>query len=332
MKKLFYFIICIPALLWLTSCDVHELPKAPEYVKLRLQLNYETDMTIWENPYDETAVIYKEPTRTYDNQQKSGKIRYIVRTYPVLNGERAAYEHSQEFIFTKDIEEGYNHEITLNIRPGNYDIKVWSDLVSTEDDSYYYDAKNFAEVRLQGEYEGNNNYRDSFHGNSTLSLYPNKNERHCDTVNITMKRPLAKFEIIANDLSDFIAQKTDDIDQVKARILYVGFMPDAYSLFTHRPVDSKMGVIFESPLKILPRSRASLCFDYVFVNENVSTVMIKIGIYDKDGTLLSMTENIKVPLKLSHHTILTGDYLMQNASGDIKINPDYDGNYNLILP
>ena len=49
MKKLFYFIICIPALLWLTSCDVHELPKAPEYVKLRLQLNYETDMTIWES-------------------------------------------------------------------------------------------------------------------------------------------------------------------------------------------------------------------------------------------------------------------------------------------
>ena len=46
MKKLLYLIICMP-LWWLTACNVHEWPDAPEYVKFHLRLNYETDMTVW---------------------------------------------------------------------------------------------------------------------------------------------------------------------------------------------------------------------------------------------------------------------------------------------
>ena len=55
MKKLLYFIISMP-LWWLTACNVHEWPDAPEYVKFHLRLNYETDMTVWNQLYDDISV------------------------------------------------------------------------------------------------------------------------------------------------------------------------------------------------------------------------------------------------------------------------------------
>ena len=82
MRKILYLIICLPILL-LSACDVHEWPETPEFVKMHLRLNYETDMTEWEHIYDGTSVIEQGLGDTYDNHQDYGKIRYIVRTYPV---------------------------------------------------------------------------------------------------------------------------------------------------------------------------------------------------------------------------------------------------------
>ena len=50
MRKILYLIISMPILL-LSACDVHEWPETPEFVKLHLRLNYETDMTEWEHLY-----------------------------------------------------------------------------------------------------------------------------------------------------------------------------------------------------------------------------------------------------------------------------------------
>ena len=109
-------------------------------------------------------------------------------------------------------------------------------------------------------------------------------------------------------------------------------MPHAYSIYTDKPVDSSTGVMFESTLRKLSESEATMGFDYVFVNGKESAVTVQIGIYDNEGTQLSLTEPIEVPLKRSHHTILSGMFLMSEASGGVTINPDFDGDHNLIFP
>ena len=81
MRKILYLIICLPIFL-LSACDVHEWPETPEFVKLNLRLNYETDMTEWEHIYDGTSAIEQGLGDTYDNHQDYGQIRYIVRAYP----------------------------------------------------------------------------------------------------------------------------------------------------------------------------------------------------------------------------------------------------------
>lgn len=347
MKKILYLIICMPLLLF-SACDVHEWPETPEFVKMHLRLNYETDMTEWEHLYDGTSVIEQGLGDTYDNHQDYGKIRYIVRTYPVSEKQRTMQDYVQEFVFTKDIAEGYDHEVTLDLLPGNYNVMVWSDLVQTSGDNHFHNADNFAEIMLQGDHKGNTNHRDAFRGTNNISLVADIMERLPDTLNVAMQRPLAKYEFLTTDLKEFINKEFEylqkeaatrgevpptrvNTDDYKVVFYYSGFMPNTYNMNTDKPVDSQMGVLFESKLGILSENEASLGFDYVFVNGKKSAVTVQIGLYDKEDRQLALSDPINVPLQRNHHTMLKGSFLMSQASGGITINPDFDGNHNILI-
>ena len=330
MRRLFYLMICLP-ILFLTACDVHEWPETQEFVKLHLRLNYETEMTEWKHMYDGSNVIEVGLGKTYNNHQDDGKIRYIVRTYPISEGQRTSQNYTQEFVFTKDIAKGYDHEVTLDILPGNYNVMVWSDLVKSDDDTCFYNAENFAEIMLQGEHRGNSDHRDAFCGQDTILLSLNSANQINRTINIRMKRPLAKFEIVANDLLEFIGTKGSDINFYKVKIQYIGFVPNTYSLFADRPVASTTGVMFESTLTKLTEAEVSMGFDYVFVSDKGTTVTVRIGLYDKKDQPISFSNPITIPIKPDHHTLLTGRFLMMNASNEIDIDPNFGGDYNIIL-
>lgn len=195
----------------LTACDVHEWPETPEFVKMHLRLNYETDMTEWEHLYDGAEVIEQGYGETYDNHRDYGKIRYIVRTYPVSEKMRTTSDYTQEFVFTKDISEGYDHEVTLDVLPGDYNVMVWSDLVQHSGDTPFYDVTNFYRIKLQGDYKGNNDYRDAFRGTNSISVVADIMKRLPDTLDVAMQRPLAKFEFVTNDVVEFIDKESTRI-------------------------------------------------------------------------------------------------------------------------
>lgn len=331
MKKSLNLFACCVALLLLGACDVHEWPEAPEYVKCHLSLNYQTEMTQWEHLYDDKEVVEKGYGATYDNRQTSGQIRYIVRTFPITEEQRTLRSCVQEFVFTKEVAGGYDHEVTLELLPGDYTMMVWSDLVESPEDAHFYDAEDFNGVELQGEHCGSCDFRDAFCGQKVISLPRNDAQQLEVAVEIGMMRPLAKFEIVASDLSEFVNAKGGEIGQYKAKIHYVGYVPSTYSLFAQRQVASTTGVIFESPLTKLSDSSLSLGYDYVFVSDNGSMVTVRIGIYDSQDSQVSLTEPITIPIKPDHHTLLKGEFLMQNASNGVYIDPNWGGDYNIVL-
>ena len=219
-------------------------------------------------------------------------------------------------------------------------------MVKSSADAYFYDATNFAEIVLQGEHEANTDHRDAFRGINSISLVADIIEYIPDTLDITMQRPLAKYEFITTDLKEFIdkefeilqkeaASRGEDppsrvnTDDYKVVFYYSGFMPNAYNINTDKPVDSKMGVLFESKIGVLSENEASLGFDYVFVNGKKSAVTVQIGLYDKEDRQLALSEPIDVPLQRNYHTVLKGSFLMQQASGGMTINPEFDGNFNI---
>ncbi|MCD8313910.1 MAG: hypothetical protein LUC24_07095 [Bacteroidales bacterium] len=352
-------VLAVSAMLLLPAgCDVHEYPEIPESVTLCLRLSYETDMTVWNHVYDEGTVTETGLGETYDNGLDEGVMRYVIRAYPLTDTRGSAREYTQEFVLTKDLSESpqslgvaYDSFVTVDLAPGDYSIMVWSDIVRDAGDERFYDEEDFSDVALQGEYRGDSDYRDAFSGTETVTLVTDMVEHARDTVEIAMRRPLAKYELVATDLTEFIVEEmaraaakssampdgreepaSINVEDYRAVFYYVGFMPSAYSLFTDEAVDSTTGVLFESVPTDAGNGEVSVGFDYVFVNEGVSAVTVQVGLYDGDGEQVSMTGAITVPLERSRHTVIRGAFLTEKATGGVSIDHNYDGEYNLIIP
>ena len=346
MRKIIFMMM---SMLLLASCDVHEWPALPEKVALALKLEYETDMTILEHIYEKNVITEVGKGEVYDNHQNSGQIRYIVRTYPITGKSRSSQSHQQEFVFTKAIEDGYDHEVMLDIIPGEYRIMVWSDLIQNEGDLLMYDASNFFEVTLLGEHSGSNDYRDAFSASSDLTVVADYMEHIPDTLTLKMQRPLAKYEFITDDLQEFLDEemaylskvaetKGEDAptrvntDDYKVVIKYSGYMPNTFNINSDKPIDSATGVLFESRIDPLNSTEASIGFDYVFVNGSQAGVSVQVGLYAKsDNRQVALSEPIIIPLYRSHHSVLRGSFLTSKASGGLKIDASFDGNHNIVI-
>ncbi len=343
---------CLPLMLLLLctlwSCDVHEFPDKRETVAVKLHLEHSTKMYRWEN-----GVV----TDTVDMVQKEGTMRYTVRIYSGFATRRDAPVVIQEHTFVRDLsKESYDCSIPLEIPEGDYTIMVWTDLFEpAEDDkepTAFYDIQDFSAIRLtEGEYLARTDYRDAFRGVQEISLESSSMVVPVVDCHVKMERPLAKYEFLATDFRQFLTKEIlkqmasvphnanikelatrAELDKYRAVIYYSGFMPCEYNMFIDKPVDSKRGVMYESKITEAHDELASLCFDYVMVNGTSASVSVQIVIFDPKGEQVSKTNAITVPLRRNHHTIMLGSFLMQQASGGIVIQPEFDGDHNVEIP
>lgn len=323
----------------LTSCDVHEWPELPEKVPYQFHLKFQTEMPIQHIKYG---------TRVGKNEDEL-EMRYIVRAYPLLDNGNTAQEYIDELVFTRSISNNYNCSFTHDLPPGEYTIRVWADFVKQgTTNNYLYDADNFREIYLLGDHQANTDDRDAFRGSKNIELVADIIEKDPDATTIEMLRPMGKFEFITTDLMEFvtnearnIAAKNNiestadivvDLDDYRVVFFYVGFMPNAYSLITDKPVDSATGIYFSSKLTQISQSDASMGFDYIFVNGKESVTTVVVGIFNRAGDQLGMTAPIDVPIKRGIHTIIEGKFLLEENKGGVNINPEFDGEFNLVFP
>lgn len=335
----------------LVSCDIHEWPEEvpPEIVPFTLHLNFDTNMPIYEE-------IDHSSTRVEEERDK----RYIIGVYPYDKAGNPTRVADTMIVYTKEGDEEYNHSFLLDIPEGNYNFVVWTDFVADgADTDLYYNTGDFAEIILSDRknHVGNTDFRDAFRGaKSSIVLADNPYyaalSRAVETeITIDMQRPLAKFKIVATDLQEFIrhakrlmalkaAEKGDtraeaytfDLSDYRVVFRYNGFMPCSFNMFTNKPADAWTGVTFDSRLSVLSDNEVELGFDYVFVNGSESTVSVTVEVYDWEGDLVSRSSPIDVPIVRSKLTIVRGDFLTSKASGGVGIVPEFDGNYNYVVP
>lgn len=355
-------ILAYLALVLVTSSGcVHEFPDLPDRVTFKLKLNFSTDMPQWEYPIPSVSSSTRTevPSKTV---QTSGEMRYIVRLYkrdasaPATRAVRATDPY-QEFTFTRNIADGgYDAVFDIETYSGDYSVLVWADLVENPGDRRYYDAADFSQIKLEKPHSGNNDYRDAFRGLTDVEFVAEAVEHDAPTVEVEMVRPLAKYEFVSTDLPEFISQEvyaavsrgeisqtdlaTDgndpsrlvDIESYGVKFYYIGFMPNTFSMMTDKPVDSATGIVFDSKIRLLNDSEASIGFDYVFVNGTKATVSVQIAIFNTDGEQISLTSPIDVPLIRSKHTLMKGEFLMQKATGGVGIDPSFNGDHNIVIP
>lgn len=174
-------------------------------------------------------------------------------------------------------------------------------------------------------------------------------------VTVQMERPQARYRFVSTDLAEFItrmqairaeqeaaaAQEEGrdpdhvdesainiDLNEFRVVVRYSGYMPSAFNLFTGQTADAVTGVQFDSSITKMSESEADLGFDYVLVNGDESSVQVALDIYDRDGTPLSSTSPVEVPIARGKQTVVQGKFLTSEASGGIGISPGFDGDWN----
>ena len=269
-----------------------------------------------------------------NNDFSTGKIRYIIRTFPV-GAIYSEVDPIQEFIIVKDLKDSLDHVVTLDFRVGSYDVIVWSDLIKAGEEKSCYDADNFGRVTLDVGRTGNNEYRNAFRGFATVEVSETDEP---DVLEVEMESPMARFELVSNDLEQFVGGHTrraggeSILKDYKAVIYYTGFMPYVFSLYTDKPVDSTNGVMFEASLTQLSDTEVRLGYDYVFVGEKTSAVTVRVGVYDAEGNQVSMSAPAKVSLRRGRCSVKTGNFLTSKSSLDgIYIDKEFEGSFDIEL-
>lgn len=349
MKQFLSSIACaFAALLLLTACDVHQWPEQREQnvinIGLKLRLHYEPDFWVWEHRYDpvQGLVIEEHPdqgvddehpgtTERYNGALGNGYMRIVVRAFRPNNLDRCL----REYVFTRDVSKGYDCDLDLDLGEGDYVLAVWSDLIENATDEPYYDPADFRSVQLiYTQYRANTNYRDGYRGRISLAVTPNDNNRY----EILMRRPMAKFEFITTDLSEFLEKEgirrglssRARIEDYVIEVQYPAYLPCAYSVIEDRLENSTVGIKFETQVQITGESEATIGFDYVMINDtDKGAVLAEISVYDLIGERVAHSRQITVPLRRDTHTLLRGAFLTTNASGGVGIDPSYDGDYNI---
>lgn len=336
---------CVLVAFLVSSCAVHEWPQS-EPADVVLNLDFNTEMPLF-------MVLNAGETRT-SRDGKDYELRYIIEAYSLASDGTCSDTPSGRYTFTKTDLGDLSTSVRLSIDEGDYRFYVWTDFVIKGSASdYFYSTSNFRDIRLQGRHEGNNDFRDAFVGNADLSVRRKGSSEVPSTVTVPMERPLAKFEFVSTDLQEFITKtmekmsrndvrKSDagdggtkspviDLDKFKVVFYYSGYMPCAFNMMDNKPCDSVTGVSFSSTINAVDEHEARLGFDYVFVNGKESSVMVTVALYDEDGTLLSMSSQIEVPIKRSMLTVVKGSFLMQSTGGGVAINPDFEGEFNIVM-
>lgn len=340
-----FWLILSLLLPFISGCSVHEWPD----MHFCLRLDYETEMVKWNNYYDGDEIYDLGLGETYDNSQAYGTIRYIVRVFPANEeGVLSSNNHIKEFVYSQPLQDGYDFESMIDLPGGNYCIMVWSDLVPMGNNPYFYDATNFSNITMVGDYEANNDYRDAYRGSRFIHLESDVLDHLPDTLSIAMQRPLGKYEILSTDLQEFIVKEYEylqnealtkgespliqvDTDDYRVVFYYSGYLPDTYNIAADKPVDARTGVWFESKIGIINENEASLGFDYVFVNGQQTAVTLQVGLYAKDERQVALSNPFNMPLSRGRHTVLKGSFLLQQASGGINIESDFDGDHNIVI-
>lgn len=224
----------------------------------------------------------------------------------------------------------------------------------------YYTTDDFIEVRLPGAGEsgyvhnGNNAYREAWRGSTDIIVADDgslirtaESDSELNVATVYMERPLARYHFVTTDLKQFLESeakragetggtpslapdKLPSLDNYRIIVRYTGYMNCSLNVISDKPVDSATGVFYDGKVKMIDDDRAEIAFDHLFVNHAQTSVQVALDLYRRsDGTLLSSTGVVNVPLKRGHYTLIQRPLLTTMAGAGTGINPDFFDDFNI---
>lgn len=333
----------------LSASCVHQWPE-PAEADFVLHLEFPGEMP--------KGPTYEISTRSANNPDDYN-FRYIIEAYEKLgNGSYNENEAYARFVFTKEDVINHDNTFSLKLMEGEYRFRVWADYTDSEtSEPKFYNADNFRYIKLFGQDEkvahvGNNDFRDAFTGWVDAEIIRFGGVHEPSSATIQMYRPLSKIVFITTDLEDWMTKVITNrlemmyqsglnnvtldptnvnLDDYIVKIHYPQYMPNAFNLTTDRTAWSDVNVSFDSRIIKMNDREAALGFDYVFANEVDPKVVMAVSLHSPDGTQLARSTDITVPLERGKVTTVRGSFLLEESDGGVSINPDFDGEFNIVI-
>lgn len=316
-----------------TSCDVHEFgDRLPDNTddsdldavvsEVTLHLNFDTIMPL------HRELIY---TRGIDDMFDA---YYHVELYRMNS--KGEYNNDPDISINyvnADIST-LNHDMRLRLADGTYRVVAWTHYVDEGEIFRHFELEDlkYASISDYKAYVGNTDMADAYSGVTHITIKNADTDTHRHKVDMT--RPVAKFEVYATDVDEFLRlmnaknKKVSRADlnagKYTVRIKYNGYVASKYNIISDYVVDSRLNLYFSGPLTMLDDHEARLGFDYLFVNVEGGGVTISMEVLDENGESVASVSNIDVPLRQGYLTVLRGEFMSSNKSG-IGISADFIG-------
>lgn len=228
--------------------------------------------------------------------------------------------------------------IRLKLHALDYTLAVWTDYVKAgTTDDLYYDTKDLQYIACTDPYTGSTPYRDCLYGTTALDLRQYRDAWNAKVqVKVDMVRPLAKYELIATDVKDFLRktkkQRADD-ETFTITFSYGFYLPTVFNVLSGKPADSRTGIAYTTPLTVPTdgQEECTIGTDFVFVNGEESFVKLSMEIRDGDDNVISRTTGLEVPYRRGHFTTVRARFLTNEMQGGVDINDEFDGNIDVDL-
>ena len=275
-------------------------------------------------------------TKARAGEQTDYRRRFIIEAW------REGKPESRQVTVMEDAEEGGDGKITLPIRlklhAVEYTLAVWTDYVAAGTDTdLYYDTKDLQYVACTNPYTGSTDRRDCLYGTTALDLRQYRDEWNAKVqIKVDMVRPLAKYELIATDVKDFLRkakkQRADD-ETFTITFSYGFYLPTVFNVLSGKPADSRTGIAYTIPLAV-PDDGTEECrigTDFVFVNGAESFVSLSMEIRDSGGNVISRTTGLEVPYRRGHLTTVRARFLTNEMQGGVDIDDEFEGDIDIDL-
>lgn len=254
----------------------------------------------------------------------------------------AVYEGSQKVagqVIYQEIQGGettVSIPLSMKLHARKYQLAVWADYVEKPEEKTYqtlYDATDMASILRAAPYKGNSRYYDAFYGYTSLDLSTYRDQWNVTVpVDVTMRRPMASYNLIATDVVKFLKKVADkEITGKKFTITikYNYYLPTGFDVFTGRLKNSLQYIEYNKTVDLTTLQKEenkeafNIGFDYLLINhESASSIPVTIEITNEKKTVVARYQNLKIPYERNKETNIRGYFL--TASPGISFNPDFN--------
>ncbi|CAK7028109.1 DUF6562 domain-containing protein [Bacteroides rodentium] len=229
--------------------------------------------------------------------------------------------------------------VSMQLHARNYQLVVWSDYVKADaqNEDLYYDTESLVPlIPAHASHTGNTEYKDAFAASVPVDLSNYRDQWNAEVpVNVELARPVARYELIANDVASFLrkaAKGEINGTQFTARIKYSNYLSVGYNALDDIPKHSLMYMQY-SKVFTLPAEGATeltLGLDYVFVaaGEEVTYIPVEIEIVDEKSVTVA-NNVLRIPCTREKNSTVKGAFLTETSGNGIDFDPDYDGEVDL---